>query len=204
MVDSGNQGLAGATAGWSASTPGQARRYDLDDFEQFPEDGLRREIIDGELFVTAAPYLRHQAVSRNLELLLVLWARERRCGQVFDAPVDVQLGNHDIVEPDLVYVSNARRSLLTPRRIVGAPDLVVEILSPSTERNDRERKLSAYDRFGVVEYWIVDPDAGTIIVHARDAADRLVAGPTFTGSDVLVSALLPGFAAPLVEVFAED
>ena len=94
--------------------------------------------------------------------------------------------------------------LLTPRRIVGAPDLVVEILSPSTAERDREVKRDTCDRFGVREYWIVDPDACTVTILARDSTDRLSEVATFVSAEVLKSALLEGFTAPLAELFERD
>jgi Uma2 family endonuclease len=180
---------------------GRSPLYDLSDYERLPDDGNRYEIIAGDVYMTPAPTVRHQSVSRDLGLLLVLWAREGTRGVVFHAPVDVELGPHDLVQPDLLYVSTARRGIITERRIVGAPDLMVEILSPTSAGRDRETKLKTYDRFGVLEYWLVDPDVDTVTVFAREASGRLAARRVFAGEETLVSELLPGFLAPLGEVF---
>jgi Uma2 family endonuclease len=204
MIESGQARVPGTEVERTCSTSGRCPPLGVRHYELFPEDGNRHEIIGGDHFMTPAPTIWHQEVSGNLGALLRRWVREHRLGKVLYAPVDVQLGDHDIVQPDLVFISTGRRAILTPRRILGAPDLVVEILSPATAERDREVKRDTYDRFGVSEYWIVDPEACTVAVHARDARGRLSEAAGFAGEDVLTSTLLPGFTAPLVEVFARD
>jgi Uma2 family endonuclease len=114
----------------------------------------------------------------------------------------VILAEHEVFQPDILFVSNDRREIMTPANIQGAPDLVVEILSPSTRRNDRGHKLGVYSRCGVREYWIVDPDAGLVeVLSAGDSGLALAA--TFSFEDVLVSPLLPGLAVELNQIFAE-
>jgi Uma2 family endonuclease len=186
------------------SRPGRTPAFTVRHYELFPEDGNRHEIVDGDHFMTPAPSLLHQMVSGNLYYLLRTWVRANRRGWVFDAPVDVELGEHDIVQPDLVLVLQERKSVLTGRRIIGAPDLVVEILSPSTAGRDREVKRTLYDRAGVREYWLVDADQGEVTVLERDDADHLESSRTFLGGETLVSRLLPGFQAPLAEIFSPD
>ncbi|MFM9062764.1 MAG: Uma2 family endonuclease [Pirellula sp.] len=133
------------------------------DYAAMPQDGLRHEIVDGEHFVSPAPSLYHQHVSRHLQLQLMLQYELKGHGWVFNAPVDVQLSPHDIVQPDLVIVSAARKSILTPAKVKGIPDLIVEILSPSTSKNDNQIKRELYEKFSVPEYWIVDPDDQSIL-----------------------------------------
>ncbi|MCY2984413.1 MAG: Uma2 family endonuclease [Planctomycetota bacterium] len=128
------------------------------DYVAIPDDGCRHEIIDGDHFVNPAPNLYHQHVSRHLQLQLLHHIELAGLGVVINAPVDLQLGEHDIVQPDLVFVSHARRWIMTPSRIKGIPDLVVEILSPSNSEHDTKLKRSLYESFGVPEYWIVFPD----------------------------------------------
>jgi Uma2 family endonuclease len=123
----------------------------------FPNDGRRHEVIDGAHYVNPAPNISHQTVSKRLQYQLYTQIELRGLGLLFDAPVDVQLSAHDIVQPDLVVVLNARRSIVTPVRIKGAPDLIVEILSPSSIEHDRVLKHGLYQQAGVTEYWIVDP-----------------------------------------------
>jgi Uma2 family endonuclease len=145
------------------------RKLTYEDYVSLPDDGLRYEILDGEMAVTPSPLIRHQIVSRNLQRILDRHVEARGLGFFLNAPVDVILANTSIVVPDLVFVSRAREGIVTERAIEGAPDLIVEILSPSTERRDRGAKLQLYARFGVPSYWIVDIDARTIDVFELGA-----------------------------------
>lgn len=130
-----------------------------EDYAQIPEDGCQHEIIDGVHYVNPAPSTYHQAVSRRLQFLLYAQIELTKRGVVINAPYDVELLAHDIVQPDLVVVLNERQHIITPSRIQGTPDLVVEILSHSTESRDRQIKRALYQMAGVPEYWIVDPFA---------------------------------------------
>ncbi|WP_022948494.1 Uma2 family endonuclease [Methylohalobius crimeensis] len=122
------------------------------------EDNRRYEIIEGELRdMTPAPSIEHQWCSRNLEFLLLEYARRHQWGYVFDAPVDVILDEANVVQPDIVLVREARRDIIRERGIFGAPDGVVEIISPSSVHYDYIVKKELYEGFGVAEYWIVDP-----------------------------------------------
>lgn len=123
----------------------------------FPDDGRRHEIINGDHFVNPAPSTYHQTVSKRLQYHLYSKIELQDLGLVFNAPIDVQLSEHDIVQPDLVVVLNAKKTIITPTKIKGTPDLIVEILSPSSQENDRTLKRELYQRSGVREYWIVDP-----------------------------------------------
>ena len=127
-----------------------------------PDDGLRHEVIDGMHFMNPGPYSRHQLTQARLLSKLVATIDDARRGTVYAAPIDVQLSAHDIVQPDIVVVLDANEQIVTETHIVGAPDLVVEILSKSTRRHDRERKFALYERSGIREYWIVDTDARVI------------------------------------------
>ena len=126
------------------------------DYVCFPDDGMRHEIIDGDHYMNAAPSTYHQAVSRRIQFQLYSQIELAELGEVIDAPVDVELSPFDIVQPDLVIVL-AGRKIITPTKVKGVPDHLIEILSPSSDRNDRELKFSLYQRVGVPEYWIVDP-----------------------------------------------
>ncbi|HEY3368639.1 MAG TPA: Uma2 family endonuclease [Symbiobacteriaceae bacterium] len=137
------------------SLPGP--RFTYEDYKQLPED-KRVELIEGELLMTPAPTTRHQAILGELFGQIRMFARHRRLGQVFMAPVDVILSEENVVQPDLVFVSRERRHIVDPDGgINGAPDLAVEILSPRTAGRDRLFKRKLYAMFGVREYWIVDP-----------------------------------------------
>ena len=136
------------------------RKLDYEDFARLPDDGQRYEILDGELYVTASPSLLHQRLSKRLQRRLEDYFEDRGLGEVFNAPIDLILAQHDIVVPDLVIV--AEPGQISARAIEGVPLMVVEILSPSTRGRDRGIKMRRYVALGVLHYWIVDPDARTI------------------------------------------
>ncbi len=178
-------------------------KFTYDDFLHFPDDGKRHEIIDGEHYVTPSPNTKHQVVVGNLYMLLGTYLKAHAIGAVFLAPFDVVFSDLDVVEPDLLYISRERRKVLTDKHVRGAPDLVVEILSPGTRKTDETIKRRLYERCDVREYWVVDPELDAIRVHRRaDAAFSCVGQLSAEQHDALTSPLLPGFSAPLTEVFA--
>lgn len=136
------------------------RKLGYVDYERLPAEGKRFEILDGELYVTPAPNPLHQRLSKRLQRRLEDYFESRGLGEVFDAPIDLILGLHDIVQPDLLVVGHA--SQVTTRGIEGAPLLVVEVLSPSTRAQDRGVKMRRYAQLGVAHYWLMDPDTETI------------------------------------------
>lgn len=144
----------------SPSTPSRPPRAKLGYREYccLPDDGRRHEIIDGDHYMTPAPTTTHQTVSKRLQYQLYTQVELAGLGLVFNAPVDVQLTDHDIVQPDLVVVLEDRTRMVTHTKIVGPPDLIVEILSPSTAAIDTSLKKQLYERIGVGEYWIADPE----------------------------------------------
>jgi len=135
-----------------------------------PDDGKRYEVIDGQLYVTPPPVLEHQGASSVLHTYVESYVRQRRLGKVYSAPVGVVLDDENGVQPDLVYVSRERLHILSRRGIEGAPDLVVEILSPSTRSRDRGIKRRRYATAGVPHYWIVDPRSREL--EARRLTER--------------------------------
>jgi Uma2 family endonuclease len=137
-------------------------RLTYEDYAALPDDGRRYELHEGELSVTPAPGLVHQGTLRNLVVMFHSHASARGLGEVFPAPVDCVLEDVTVVQPDIVFVETARRSIMSERGFEGAPTLVVEIVSPSTTGIDRRRKLQLYARYAVPYYWIVDPPAQTI------------------------------------------
>lgn len=122
----------------------------------FADDGNRHEVIDGEHHLNPAPITYHQFVSRRLQFQLYTRVELKKLGCVINAPIDVHLGEFDVVQPDLVLVLETNR-IITPSKVKGVPDLLVEIISPSSQENDRVLKRSRYEMFGVPKYWIVDP-----------------------------------------------
>jgi Uma2 family endonuclease len=133
-----------------------------EDYLAMPDDGLRHEILDGELVASATPVTLHQLVLGNLYDVVRGHVRARGLGAVFFAPLTVILADTTVVEPDLVYIEAGRTALIGPRGVQGAPTLLVEVLSPSTASVDRGRKFRLYARLGVPYYWIADTDARAI------------------------------------------
>ena len=130
-----------------------------------PDDGKRYELHEGELSVTPAPGARHPRILLNLALALVPYVRAHTAGELFIAPFDCIMTNITVVEPDLLYLDQGRRQLLSERALEGAPTLAIEIVSPSTGHIDRRRKMTLYAKHSVDWYWIVDPDARTVDVY---------------------------------------
>ncbi|HEY3131123.1 MAG TPA: Uma2 family endonuclease [Acidobacteriota bacterium] len=178
----------------------KAIQFTYDDYLLFPYDRNRHQIIEGEHYLTPSPALYHQDISRNLQRILVEFVEGHNLGKIYDAPVDVVLSDINVVVPDLVFVSTARASILLEKYIAGPPDLIVEILSESTKKIDRDLKLKLYAKFGVAEYWIVDPKGKTVIVH-RLAEGGYSEAKSFAGSEELVSSTFPGLRVPLALVF---
>ena len=143
------------------------------DVQQLPDDGNRYEAIEGELYVTPVPSRRHQTIAGELFLRLHELFVVPGHGRLWFAPLGVEFpATGEGVQPDLVFVSERRRGVLAPEGLRGAPDLVVEILSPTTSHRDRGIKLRLYERQGVREYWIVDPEASAVDVWRFDASPR--------------------------------
>ena len=174
-----------------------------DDFVLFPDDGMRHELIDGEHYVTPSPNRKHQKVSGNLHLLIGTWLEEHPIGQVYYAPFDVVFSRFDVVEPDLLYMSNERAAeVLTQANVQGAPEIVIEIGSPGTRKRDETIKRRLYERTGVSEYWIVDPEIDVVRIYRRGAEtfDQPVELTAESG-DVLTTPLLQGLSLPLIRIF---
>ena len=179
-------------------------RLTYDDFVLFPDDGMRHEIIDGEHYVTPSPNLRHQELLGRLHLEIALFLRQHPgIGRVFLSPLDVIFTKWDVVEPDLLFVASDQSDILTPKNVQGPPALAIEILSPWTRRVDEQVKLSLFDRGGVREYWLVDPERDSVTVFCRreDGSFPRVAQLTGDGHDVLTTPLMAGLVIPLAELF---
>jgi len=139
------------------------RLLTYEDFLAFPDDGVRREIVEGEMLVTPSPVVRHQDLVGRLFNAVANHAQEHGGGRVFVAPLDVRLSEHDVVEPDVIFVAADRLEIILEKYLLGAPTLLVEVVSDP--RTDRVRKRAIYARAGVRVYWIVDPDADRVEVH---------------------------------------
>jgi Uma2 family endonuclease len=159
------------------------RRWTYDEFARLPDDGNRYEIIAGDLYVTPAPTLIHQRIVTRLVGTLDSFVREYSLGELFVGPVDVLFAEGDYLEPDLAFVRADRTAILKERGIEGAPDLVIEVVSPSTAGRDRTLKRERYAAYGVAEYWVVDANTRRVeIYRGFDAAE--IATESFTWKPV--------------------
>ena len=153
--------------------------------------------------MTPSPNTKHQEIVVKLAVRISNWNEEHRAGRVFVAPFDVVFTEFDVVEPDLLYMSNERAAeILTDANVQGVPELVVEIGSPSTRRRDETVKRLLYERAGVSEYWVVDPELDVIRVYRREG-ERFArpAELSAEAGDVLTTTLLPGLALQLADIF---
>ncbi len=178
-------------------------KFTYEDYLLFPEDGKRHELIDGDHFMTPSPSTRHQRVSLKLATAFAIFLKNNRLGEVFDAPMDVVLSETDVVQPDLLFISAARASIIKDKNIQGAPDLVVEILSDATRKTDEVIKRKLYERHGISEYRIVDPELETVKVYRKTDKGYLRAAElSREANDTLTTPLLPAFQISLTEIFA--
>ena len=184
--------------------PAPSPKFTYEDFVNFPDDGKRHEIIDGEHYVTPSPNTKHQRIVVNLTGLLYAHLTRHPHGHLFVAPFDIVFSDLDVVEPDVLYISRERAGVvLTDQHVRGAPDLVVEILSPSTRKTDELTKRKLYERFGVLEYWVVDPELDAIKIDRRiEGAFVRVSELSVEHDDVLTTPLLPELSVRLADVFA--
>ena len=197
MMSLGNTGN-GST---DVATTQPVVKFTYEDYLTTPEDE-RYELLDGDLMMVPAPNLKHQKVSAQLYIHLRRFIDERALGTLLYAPCDVYLSDTNVVQPDLLFVSRQREHLLSDgQKVQGAPDLVIEILSPSSVETDRGAKRDLYGAHGVMEYWLVDPIAETISIH-RQRDGVLAATETFGRGQTLRSPLLTGLELHLDNVFA--
>ena len=174
-------------------------RLTYEDYAKTP-DGERWELIDGELVMPPSPKEAHQRSQINLGSRMHLFAEQHDLGRVYFAPFDVVLSEYDTVQPDLIFVSKERLHIISEDNVQGAPDLVVEIRSPSTARQDWTVKRDLYALHGVREYWLVDPEAATIAVLLLEDGKFRIDG-VYGEVDTLTATALPGFSPALGEVF---
>ena len=177
-----------------------ATKMTYDQYCLLPEDGKQYELIDGELFMTPAPKPKHQRIVLRLAEELSAYVKKNGLGEVFVSPVDVLMDRHTVLQPDVLFISSARAGIVKEEAIEGAPDLVVEVLSPSTFYKDLRKKMMAYSQFGVQEYWIVDSETQTIELYGR-RDDKLQLAQKFSSGDAVESALLPGLRLAVKDVF---
>lgn len=171
-----------------------------EDLVELPNDRNRYELFEGELQVTAAPNTAHQTASINLGALLHNYVRANRLGRVFTAPCDVLLSQITVVEPDLLFVSAERAAIIQKQYVAGAPDLVVEILSPSTVLTDRQIKRQLYARHGIPHYWLLDVERQEFVAYTlADGVYREVARAQET--ETVGAPPFPELQIPLAEIW---
>lgn len=183
---------------WEAAI--RERRVTYDIYAELPEDGQRYEVLDGALEPMPGSSPVHQMISGKLHLIAQSCSSEYF---ILSAPLDVILSSKNVTQPDIIFVRRDRTEILKMRGIEGAPDLIVEVLSPGSRHRDKVRKLDIYGRHGVPEYWIVDPVARTLERYAQDGG-RLVPVELFEGDDRVVSDKLPCASFTVSELFAEE
>jgi Uma2 family endonuclease len=176
-----------------------ATPWTYEDYLDFPDDGKRYEIVDGEMFVTPAPNIRHQDIVGWLFVRLYEHVQRHGGGRVFVAPVDAVLSPTNVVQPDIVFVADADKDRLTPANLQGPPTLALEVLSDA--RHDRVRKRRLYAQYGVAEYWIVDPDGERVEVH-RLEGQRYPTPTLLEAGTQLTTPLLPGFSVEVAALLA--
>ena len=173
-------------------------KYNYQDYLQLPED-KRYEIIDGDLFMVPSPNESHQHILVNILQVLVNHVRKNKLGAVYCAPFDILFSEEDIVQPDVIFVSNENKKVITKDNIKGSPDLLVEILSPSTSKRDIGIKKKLYARHGVREYWIVDPECETVEVFRLKG--REFEGKRYGVQDYLSSSVIKDLTIEVKEIF---
>lgn len=174
--------------------------WTYEDYAALPNDGQRYEIIDGVLYMAPSPNEAHQSLSGEIYSHIKHYVRASKLGRVYYAPFDVELAPRDIVQPDVLVILNKNLHKITPARVVGGPDLVVEIVSPGSVTYDHVEKREAYARAGVSEYWIADPASRTIEIFALEGREYRSLG-VFEGSDTLSSSILPELSVRVKDLF---
>lgn len=174
----------------------------IEHYKLLPENGPRYQLIEGDLYIAPAPNRYHQDISRNLEYILLDHLEEHPIGTLYHAPFDVYLDDNNVFQPDIIVVMNERRAILTDAGAEGAPDFVVEILSPKTGHFDRGSKRRVYAAQGVREMWIIAPETRKIevyLLHKNAANPAAIYGE----GDTFASALFPGLGFDASRIFAQ-
>ena len=174
-----------------------------EEFQTLPRDGSKRlELIEGEVYMTPSPNTKHQRTVVKLLRLLGDHVEQQDLGEVFIAPYDIVLSKWTALEPDLLFIRKDRASIVTDANVAGAPDLVIEILSPSNKAYDRKTNLRAYEKAGVPEIWYFDPEEQTAEILNLGGDGFYVVTAKLSGDAALVSKALPRLPLTLNRVFA--
>ena len=147
----------------------QSKVFTYQDYLELPEDSYQYQVINGELVMTPAPYTIHQQVSINIVDKLIQFLKSNPIGRILYAPVDVVINETNVFQPDILFISTENSKIITQKNVTGPPDLVIEILSPSTGYYDLTEKKDVYAEFGVKEYWIVDPKKQWVEFYSNES-----------------------------------
>lgn len=181
------------------STPSTGKRYTYKDYLQI-DDEKRYEVMEGGLIMVPAPLTIHQRISRNIEVILCNFVKEKRVGEVLYAPTDVVLSEDVVVQPDILFISKERLNIIEEAAIMGSPDLIVEVVSPFSASYDTVEKRNVYEKYRVKEYWLVFPHEKAIEVLAlENGIYREFSKARRTG--VIRSKILDGLAIDLRDIF---
>jgi Uma2 family endonuclease len=181
----------------------KSKKFTYQDYLDLPNDGKRYEVINGELIMAPAPNTIHQTISNNLEDELRSFLKKQKLGKMFHAPYDVVFSETDVVQPDILVILNERSSNITENYLDGAPDLIIEILSPKTAHYDLLEKKELYERSGVKEYWIVDPRRFRVMIYVNQG-NRFELNQRQETKGMVKSLILTDFELSLENIFFMD
>lgn len=176
-----------------------ARTYTFADYQNLPE-GAPYQLIGGDLIMSPAPTLYHQQIAGNIFFLMRDYVNKKQLGKILFAPVDVYLDEENTFQPDIVFVSKERTSIMDEQKINGAPDLVIEILSESTAYYDLKKKKEYYEKYGVKEYWIADPMEKTIDLYVLGARGFIMEAQAKM-NQTIASVIIQGFEVNTSNIF---
>jgi Uma2 family endonuclease len=180
--------------------PNRLEVFTYEDYKNLPDNGKRYEIINGELYMVPAPTLGHQDTIGEFYFTIKSFLQTNPLGKIYLAPTDIVFSEIDVLQPDLIFVSKGKFDILTRENIQGAPDLVIEVLSPGTEKRDRTIKLKAYSKFGVKEYWMANDERETAEIWRRKGK-KLDYHATLDRTQTLITPLLPRLEISLERIF---
>ncbi len=178
-------------------------KYTYQDYLKLPEDGKRHEILNGELIMTPAPTPLHQLTSGAIYKLLSNYVEQHHLGYVLYAPCDVVLDEFHVVQPDILYISKANKKIISDNNINGVPDLIIEIISPTTAYYDLVEKKDIYQRFGVREYWLVDPKRRSIQIFVLKKS-KFIQDQELIKSGKIYSNVLPQLQLSIEQIFPPE
>jgi Uma2 family endonuclease len=177
--------------------------YSYQDYFELPDDGNKYEIIEGELIMSPAPYTIHQEVMLNIAVELVNFVRKTKIGKIYVAPTDVVISDINVVQPDILFITSEKLQIITAKNIKGVPDLIIEIISPATGYYDLSGKKDLYEKFGIQEYWIVDPMKQRVEIYLNFER-RFELHQRLEQRGIVKSIILNGFQLNLDTIFAVE